>query len=96
MGNQIRPLARLFRAMADLIDRDHASQTRYAAIAKAAGMVAARATAEDLDRHLPLQHPVAGQISSGHPASPHQRRALGRHQQPVPRSGLVTRCRRRA
>jgi len=48
MGNQIRPLARLFRGMADLIDRDHTSQTRYEAIAKAAGVVAARATAEEL------------------------------------------------
>jgi hypothetical protein len=48
MVNQIRPLARLFRAMADLIDRDHTSQTRYEAIAKAAGVVAARATAEEL------------------------------------------------
>jgi hypothetical protein len=48
MANQIRPLARLFRAMADLIDRDHTSQTRYEAIAKAAGVVAARATTEEL------------------------------------------------
>jgi hypothetical protein len=48
MANQIRPLARLFRGMADLIDRDHSSQSRYAAIAKAAGVVAARATAEEL------------------------------------------------
>ena len=48
MANQIRPLARLFRGMADLIDQDHTSQTRYAAIAKAAGVVAARATAEEL------------------------------------------------
>jgi hypothetical protein len=48
MANQIRPLARLFRGMADLIDRDHTSQTRYEAIAKAAGVVAARATAEEL------------------------------------------------
>jgi hypothetical protein len=48
MGNQIRPLARLFRGMADLIDQDHTSQTRYEAIAKAAGVVAARATAEEL------------------------------------------------
>lgn len=48
MPNQIRPLARLFRGMADLIDQDHTSQTRYAAIAKAAGVVAARATAEEL------------------------------------------------
>jgi hypothetical protein len=29
MANQIRPLARLFRGMAGLIDRDHSSQTRY-------------------------------------------------------------------
>ena len=48
MANQIRPLARLFRGMADLIDQDHTSQTRYAAIAKAAGVVAARATAQEL------------------------------------------------
>jgi hypothetical protein len=48
MANQIRPLARLFRGMADLIDRDHSSQTRYEAIAKAAGVVAARATAVEL------------------------------------------------
>ena len=47
-NNQIRPLARLFRGMADLIDHDHTSQTRYEAIAKAAGVVAARATAEEL------------------------------------------------
>src|SRR5215217_7988402 len=48
MANQIRPLARLFRGMADLIDRDHSSQSRYEAIAKAAGVVAARATAQEL------------------------------------------------
>ena len=48
MVNQIRPLARLFRGMAELIDRDHTSQTRYEAIAKAAGVVAARATVEEL------------------------------------------------
>jgi hypothetical protein len=48
MANQIRPLARLFRGMADLIDQDHTSQTRYEAIAKAAGVVAARATAQEL------------------------------------------------
>ena len=47
-NHQIRPLARLFRGMADLIDQDHTSQTRYEAIAKAAGVVAARATAEEL------------------------------------------------
>jgi hypothetical protein len=48
MTNQIRPLARLFRGMADLIDQDHTSHTRYEAIAKAAGVVAARATAQEL------------------------------------------------
>src|SRR5215207_1824879 len=48
MDNQIRPLARLFRGMADLIDQDHTSRTRYEAIAKAAGVVAARATAQEL------------------------------------------------
>jgi hypothetical protein len=48
MANQIRPLARLFRGMADLIDQDHTSQTRYEVIAKAAGVVAARATAQEL------------------------------------------------
>jgi hypothetical protein len=48
MVNQIRPLARLFRGMADLIDQDYTSQTRYEAIAKAAGVVAARATAHEL------------------------------------------------
>jgi hypothetical protein len=47
-NHQIRPLARLFRGMADMIDQDHTSQTRYEAIAKAAGVVAARATAEEL------------------------------------------------
>jgi hypothetical protein len=52
-NNQIRPLARLYRGMADLIDRDHTSQTPYEAIAKAAGLVAARAAAEEL---------VAGQL----------------------------------
>jgi hypothetical protein len=48
MANQIRPLARLFRGMADLIDQDHTSQTHYEAIAKGAGVVAARATAQEL------------------------------------------------
>ena len=48
MANEIRPLARLFRGMADLIDQDHTSRTRYEAIAKAAGVVAARATAQEL------------------------------------------------
>jgi hypothetical protein len=31
MTDEIRPLARLFRGMADLIDRDHTSQSRYEA-----------------------------------------------------------------
>src|SRR5918993_4871934 len=48
MVNQIRPLARLFRGMADLIAQAPASRTRYEAIAKAAGVVAARATAQEL------------------------------------------------
>ena len=48
MANQIRPLARLFRGMADLIDQDHTSRTRYEAIAKAAGVVAASATVQEL------------------------------------------------
>jgi hypothetical protein len=48
MANQLRLLAHLFRGMADLVDHDHTSQTRYEAIAKAAGVVAARATAEGL------------------------------------------------
>ena len=48
MVNQIRPLARLFRGMAELIDQDQTSRSRYEAIAKAAGVVAARATAQEL------------------------------------------------
>jgi hypothetical protein len=48
MANQIRPLARLFRGMADLINHDHTSRSRYEAIAKAAGVIAARATAQEL------------------------------------------------
>jgi hypothetical protein len=51
MPNQIRPLARLFRGMAELIDQDHTSHTshtRYEAIAKAARVAAASATAEGM------------------------------------------------
>jgi hypothetical protein len=48
MANQVRPLARLFRGMADLIDQDHTSHSRYEAIAKAAGVVAAQASAQEL------------------------------------------------
>lgn len=46
MTDDIGPLARLFRDMADRIDNDRTSQTRYQAIVKAAAVVAARATAE--------------------------------------------------
>jgi hypothetical protein len=38
------PKLSLSEPLADLIDQDHTSQTRYEAIAKAAGAVAARAT----------------------------------------------------
>jgi hypothetical protein len=37
MADEIRPPARLFRGMADLIDRDHTSRTRYEAIARRPG-----------------------------------------------------------
>jgi hypothetical protein len=46
MTDHIGPLARLFRDMADHIDHDRTSQTRYEAIVKAAAVVAARAGAE--------------------------------------------------
>jgi hypothetical protein len=46
MTDNIGPLARLFRGMADRIDHDRTSQTRYEAIVKAAGVAAARAAAE--------------------------------------------------
>ncbi len=46
MTDEISPLARLFRDMADRIDSDRTSQTRYQAIIKAAAVVAARAAAE--------------------------------------------------
>lgn len=48
MPNQIRPLAQLFRGMADLIDQDHTSHSRYEVIAKAARVAAASATAESM------------------------------------------------
>jgi hypothetical protein len=48
MANTISPLARLFRDMADLIDQDHTSQTRYEAITSAAAVAAARATTQNL------------------------------------------------
>lgn len=46
MTDQIGPLARLFPGMADLIDQDRTSQTRYEAIVKAAAVAAVRASAE--------------------------------------------------
>jgi hypothetical protein len=46
MTDHIGPLALLFRDMADRIDHDRTSQTRYQAIVKAAAVVAARASAE--------------------------------------------------
>jgi hypothetical protein len=46
MTDEISPLAHLFRDMADRIDNDRTSQTRYQAIVKAAAVVAARAGAE--------------------------------------------------
>jgi hypothetical protein len=48
MANHISPAAQLFRSMADLIDRDHTSQTDYEAVTKAAAAVAARASTEQL------------------------------------------------
>jgi hypothetical protein len=48
MANQISQLAQLFRGMADLIDHDHTSQTHYEAITKAAAVLAARATTQQL------------------------------------------------
>ena len=46
MTEHIGLLARLFRGMADLIDQDRRSPTGYEAIANAAGIAAARASAE--------------------------------------------------
>jgi len=46
MTDQISPLARLFRGMADLIDQDRTSPTHHEAILTAAGVAAARASAE--------------------------------------------------
>ena len=48
MANNISPLAQLFRGMAELIDHDHTSQTHYEAITKAAAVLAARATTQQL------------------------------------------------
>jgi hypothetical protein len=46
MTDRISPLAGLFRGMADLIDQDRTSPTHDEAMVKAAGVVAARASAE--------------------------------------------------
>jgi hypothetical protein len=46
MTDDIGPLVRLFREMADHIDNDRTSQTRYQAIVQAAAVVAARAATE--------------------------------------------------
>ena len=48
MTEHIGLLARLFRGMADLIDQDRRSPTRYEAITNAAGTAAARASAEGM------------------------------------------------
>ena len=45
MTENIGPLARLFRGMADLIDQDRVSPTGYEAIVNAAGVAVARASA---------------------------------------------------
>jgi hypothetical protein len=46
MTDQLSPLARLFRGMADLIDQDRISPTHHGAILTAAGVATARASAE--------------------------------------------------
>jgi hypothetical protein len=48
MADKISPLAQLFRGMADLVDQDQTSQTRYEAITKAAEVLAARAATQRL------------------------------------------------
>jgi hypothetical protein len=90
MANQIRPLARLFRGMADLIDRDHSSQTRYEAIAKAAGVIAARATAQELVAGRLWQVDGADLLASAyafHAGLPRQA-ATAAHVQAMQQSGL--------
>jgi hypothetical protein len=90
MANQIRPLARLFRGMADLIDHDHSSQTRYEAIAKAAGVVAARATAQELVAGRLWQVDGADLLASAyafHAGLPRQA-ATAAHVQAMQQSGL--------
>jgi hypothetical protein len=90
MTNQIRPLARLFRGMADLIDQDHTSHTRYEAIAKAAGVVAARATAQELVAGRLWQVDGADLLASAyafHAGLPRQA-ATAAHVQAMQQSGL--------
>ncbi len=48
MANHISPAAQLFRGMAELIDHDHTSPSRYDAIAKAAEALAAQAMTQQL------------------------------------------------
>src|SRR4029453_7949867 len=48
MANHISPAAQLFRAMAELIDHDHTSQTHHEAVTKAAAALAARASTQQL------------------------------------------------
>jgi hypothetical protein len=48
MANHISPVAQLFRGMADLIDRDHTSQTDYEAVTKVAEALAAHASTQRL------------------------------------------------
>jgi hypothetical protein len=48
MANYISPAAQLFRSMAELIYHDHTSHTDYDAITKAAEVLAARASTEQL------------------------------------------------
>jgi hypothetical protein len=94
MANQIRPLARLFRGMADLIDRDHSSQTRYEAIAKAAGVVAVRATTQELVAGRLWQVDGADLLASAyafHAGLPRQA-ATAAHVQAMQQSGLGPAC----
>jgi hypothetical protein len=48
MANHISPAAQLFRGMAELIDHDHTSRSRYDAITKAAEALAAQAMTQQL------------------------------------------------
>ena len=48
MANHIPPAAQLFRIMTDLVDHDHTSQTDYEAVTRAAEVLAAQASSEQL------------------------------------------------